>query len=76
MAARSDTPLAKAVDRKLYILGMTRAELAQHLRISNNYLSCMLVGRNRPTIDIANRMAAVLEMDGREIRELALKKAM
>lgn len=76
MAARSTTPLAKAVDRKLYIAGMTRADLASELKVSNNYLSYLLTGRTRPSIEVSNRMAEILEMDGREIRELVLKRAM
>ena len=75
MAARSDTPLAKAVDRRLYIMGMTREELARQMGISLSYLSTMVSGRYKPNIEMSENMAAILEMDGREIRELALKKA-
>lgn len=75
MSTKRITPLSKAVDRQLYIIGMTRMELARKLGITYNYICLILQGRNMLSIDIANRMAEIIEVNPRELRELALKKA-
>lgn len=75
MPARRITPLSEAVDRKLYIIGITRGELANAVGVSYNYLSQILVGYYVPTIELTNRMSDVLEMQPRELRELVLKQA-
>lgn len=76
MAAKRITPLSKAVDKKLYILGMTRMDLATKLGISYSYLSLVLRGDYAPPIDFSENMAKHVEMNARDIRELILKKAM
>ncbi len=75
MAARRITPLSEAVDRKLYIIGMTRREFAMSLHIGYNYLSLLLTGYYTPTIEMTNKMAEILETNPRELRELVLAKA-
>jgi len=76
MGARRSTPLSDAVDRKSYIVGLGRKDLAAKLGMSDSQLSLYLTGRCRPTIAITERLAEILEMDPRAVRELALKKAM
>lgn len=75
MPAKRTTPLSEAVDRQLYILGYTRSDFAKELGICYSYLSQILTGFYPPPIDIANKMAEILEMKPRELRELVLKKA-
>ena len=75
MPAKRTTPLSEAVDRQLYIIGMTRADFAKGLNISYSYLSQILTGFYPPTIEIANKMAEILELNPRKLRELVLKKA-
>jgi transcriptional regulator with XRE-family HTH domain len=75
MPARRNTPLSDAIDRQLYIIGMTRADFAKAIGVGYNYLSNILIGHYEPSIDLSNRMAGILEMNPREVRELVLKKA-
>ena len=74
MAAKRVTPLSAVVDEKLYIMGNTRKDFAKKLGISYNYVTTILNGQYKPTIDITNRMAKILDMDSSKLRELALKK--
>lgn len=74
MGKRCVTPLSEAVDRRLYIAGLTRTDLAQQLGIAYSHVCLIMQGRMLPTIDIANKMAEILEMNPRKLRELALKK--
>lgn len=75
MAARSRVPLARAVDNQLYIIGMTRAELAERMEISGCYLSYLLNCRQRPSIEMTNRMAEIINMEASELRRLVLRAA-
>ena len=75
MPAKRTTPLSEAVDKQLYIIGMRRSDMAKEIGISYSYLSQILTGFYPPTIEIANKMAEILELNPRKLRELVLKKA-
>ena len=72
MAAKRVTPLSEVVDKKLYIAGLTRSTFAQKLNVSYSYISAVFQGRMLPTVEMSKKMAALVGMDPREFRELAL----
>lgn len=76
MAAKRITPLSKEVDKRLYLRGLTRMDLAKKTGIAYSYLSVILRGDCIPPIELTERMAEHIEMNARDIRELILKKAM
>lgn len=75
MPGKRVTPLSEEIDRRIYIIGMTRADFAKRIGITYSYLGLILQGRSTPTIDISKRIAKALKMKASEVRELALKKA-
>ena len=76
MAKKRITPLSIKVDKRLYIKGMTRAQLCEKLGISDSYISLMLTGEVNLPIPMSIKIADELDLDDQELRELALKKAM
>lgn len=75
MGQKKETPLSREVDERLYVLGMTRRGLADALDINLSYLSLVLTGRAKPSIQLSTRLADALGMEARRVRELALKAA-
>jgi transcriptional regulator with XRE-family HTH domain len=73
MARNYRTALSEAVDKKLYIKGWTRSELADHMGVSYQYLNNILVGRAVPSIQASERMAEALDEEPRRLRQAALR---
>lgn len=73
MARKRVTPLSKAVDRKLYLLGMNRADLAASLGITYQYLSNILTGRTPLSISMSKRIGEPLQMRDEELRRLSIQ---
>jgi transcriptional regulator with XRE-family HTH domain len=76
MPKKRITPLSAEVDKRLYIKGITRNELATKIGISRSYISLVLTGEVLIPIPISTKIAEELDMDDCELRKLALKKAM
>lgn len=74
MPGRRMTPLAKAVDNQLYLMGLSRYELADRLGISYQYLSNMLTGRALPTIQMSKELSKIVKLKDDEIRRLAVEQ--
>jgi len=65
------TPLSVLIDKKLYLMGLSRNDLAIKMDIGYQHLSNILCGRYIPTIEMSKRMAEALDLDDYEIRRLA-----
>lgn len=72
MPGKIATPLAKTVDKRLYLKGMDRRQMARELGISYQYLSNMLSGRTIPTIGMSVKIAELIQISDDEVRRLAL----
>lgn len=73
MGAKCATKLSSEVDTKLYLEGMSRAELADAVGIQQAYLSNILTGKQRMSVAMSKRIAGALQMDDRALRRLALE---
>lgn len=70
---RTNHPVGKAVDKRLYIIGMTRKELAEKAGVGYIYLNGALGGRHRLPIGVSDKIADIIGMDACELRALYFK---
>jgi transcriptional regulator with XRE-family HTH domain len=61
------------VAKRLYLMGKTQQWLAEQCNVSEEYISQIINGKSRPSVKVTERIAAVFEMDVRELRELVLR---
>lgn len=74
MARKRRTPLSEAVDRQLYIMGISRNELADAMGVTYQYLCLILSGRTPLSIDMSKRIAKQIKMKDEELRRLAIQE--
>ena len=74
MARKRRTPLSEAVDRQLYIMGISRNDLADAMGVTYQYLSLILTGRVPLSISMSRRIGDQIGMKDEELRKLALKR--
>lgn len=65
--------LTLLVDKKLYINGKTREDIADDAGITYQYLNNILVSRSLPSIEVTEVIASHLGEDPKRLRKLVLK---
>lgn len=60
---------------QLYIMGKTQTWLAQQCNVSKQYISLVIHGKSKPSSEVSQKIAEVLNMDVKKIRKLALEVA-
>lgn len=73
MARTYRTMLSDLVDKRLYIKGWTRSDLAAHMGVCYQHLNNILVGRGVPSLKASERMAQAIGEDPQKLRQLALR---
>ena len=73
MAEKSITKLSNEVDNRLYLIGMTRKELAKKMGIHHMYLCMILRGKNRLSIPQSRIVAECINVNERILRQLSLE---
>lgn len=73
MPKKNVTPLSAAIDGQLYLMGMSRRQLAGALGITTQHLSSLLSGSALPSLEMSKRIASLVPIGDKKIRRLAMQ---